>query len=68
MYIALMAEIQALFQDAKEYIQILNACRTIQVAQWRPNDLKRAVNWGVYFENVNYTHQSLMSSAGYCVQ
>ena len=43
---------ESLLQSAQSYAQLLKRCRTEEVANWKPQDLERALHWTSYFKNV----------------
>lgn len=42
-----------LLKNLRNYVGILDSCRTDEVSKWRMSDLERAIKWSKHFENVN---------------
>ena len=42
----------SLLESAKTYIDVLKSCSSDKVANWKSEDLERAVNWAEYFKRV----------------
>ena len=54
---------ESLLQNAQLYAQLLKRCRTEEVANWKPQDLERALHWARYFKNVRSSpcsHEAIM--------
>lgn len=43
----------SLLESAKTYIEVLRNCSSDKVANWKAEDLERAVNWAEYFKRVS---------------
>ena len=57
MHVTCKMSVQALLENAREYIRILKASRTDQVAKWKATDLNRAVDWALHFEKVTHDQE-----------
>ncbi|CAI8037081.1 hypothetical protein GBAR_LOCUS20744 [Geodia barretti] len=43
----------SLLESASTYAEVLRNCSSVKVAEWKQEDLERAVNWAEYFKRVN---------------
>ena len=43
----------SLVESASTYAEVLRNCSSVKVAEWKQEDLERAVNWAEYFKRVS---------------
>ena len=51
----------SLLESASTYAEVLRNCSSVKVAEWKQEDLERAVNWAEYFKRVRVTRHDVMT-------
>jgi hypothetical protein len=54
----------SLLESAKTFIDVLQNCSSDKVANWKAEDLERAVNWAEYFKRVQSRMQKKATLVG----